>query len=135
MLESTLIENDDDVALLTIENLSKAGFSVVLDDFGTGYASMSNLSRLQLNGIKLDQSLVLPVPEPRADSIISALVTLSSNLKMTVVAEGVETPAHFQTVKRLGCDVVQGFGIGRPMPQENFIDWYKAYGARQIDAG
>ncbi|AVL52132.1 diguanylate cyclase [Roseobacter denitrificans] len=135
VLESTLIENDDDMALLTIENLSKAGFSVVLDDFGTGYASMSNLSRLRLDGIKLDQSLVLPVPEPRADSIISALVTLSSNLNMRVVAEGVETPAHFKTVRRLGCDVVQGFGIGRPMPKEAFIQWYNTYGAQQIRTG
>ncbi len=135
VLESTLIENDDDVALLTIENLSEAGFSVVLDDFGTGYASMSNLSRLRLNGIKLDQSLVLPVPEPRADSIISALVTLSSNLNMRVVAEGVETPAHFETVKRLGCDVVQGFGIGRPMPQQALIEWYNEYTAQQKRAG
>ncbi|MEP5806443.1 MAG: EAL domain-containing protein [Roseobacter sp.] len=127
VLESTLIENDDDVALRTIESLSDEGFSVVLDDFGTGYASMSNLSRLHLSGIKLDQSLIRPVPEPRADSIISALVTLSSNLKMNVVAEGVETAEHFDTVKRLGCDVVQGYWIGKPMSASDFIQWHATY--------
>ncbi len=135
VLESTLIEKDDDMALQTISRLSKAGFSVVLDDFGTGYASMSNLSLLQLNGIKLDQSLIKPVPEPRSESIIAALVTLSRNLKMNVVAEGVETARHFQTVRRLGCDVVQGFGIGVPMPKEEFISWYHDYTAPSRKAG
>ena len=127
VLESTLIENDDDIALRTIENLATVGFSVVLDDFGTGYASMSNLSRLRLNGIKLDQSLIKPVPDPRADSIIEALVTLSRNLNMRVVAEGVETEGHFDTVRRLGCDVVQGYGISRPMEASKFPDWFQTY--------
>ncbi len=124
VLESTLIENDSDTALSTISDLSRAGFSVVLDDFGTGYASMSNLSLLELNGIKLDQSLIKPVPEPRADSIISALVTLSSNLNMNIVAEGVESYEHFLSVRRLGCQVVQGYGIGNPMPVPELIEWY-----------
>ncbi|MFK7745425.1 MAG: putative bifunctional diguanylate cyclase/phosphodiesterase [Roseobacter sp.] len=127
VLESTLIENDDDVALRTIQSLSEAGFPVVLDDFGTGYASMSNLSRLHLNGIKLDQSLIKPIPDPRAESIIEALVTLSRNLNMRVVAEGVETPQHFQTARSLGCDVVQGYGISRPFAADTFHDWYDAY--------
>ena len=127
VLESTLIENDDDVALRTIEQLAAAGFSVVMDDFGTGYASMSNLSRLRLSGIKLDQSLIKPVPDPRADSIISALVTLAASLQMKVVAEGVENDQHFETVSRLGCDVVQGYGVGRPMPADQFERWYATY--------
>lgn len=129
VLESTLIENDDDAALHTIENLSRAGFKVVLDDFGTGYASMSNLSRLKLDGIKLDQSLIKPVPDPRADSIISALVTLSRSLNMSVVAEGVETPAQFSCIADLGCDVVQGYMVAKPMPAEMFGPWYDAYNA------
>ena len=127
VLESTLIENDDDVALRTIERLAEAGFAVVMDDFGTGYASMSNLSRLHLTGIKLDQSLIRPVPDPRADSIISALVTLAESLDMRVVAEGVETKEHFDTVTQLGCDVVQGFGVGHPMDEADFVQWYRAY--------
>jgi diguanylate cyclase (GGDEF)-like protein len=131
VLESTLIENDDDVALRTIKALSEAGFKVVLDDFGTGYASMSTLSLLHLDGIKLDQSLVKPVPEPRADSIIAALVALSRSLDMNVVAEGVETPAHFDAVFRLGCDVMQGYGIGKPMDVDDFIAWHANYSGAQ----
>ncbi|MEM6566219.1 MAG: EAL domain-containing protein [Pseudomonadota bacterium] len=127
VLESTLIENDDDIALTTVDALADAGFAVVLDDFGTGYASMSTLSRLRLHGIKLDQSLIRPVPDHRSETIISALVSLSKKLNMRVVAEGVETPAHFRTVKQLGGDVVQGFGIGKPMPFDEFTAWYRTY--------
>lgn len=97
--ESALIENDDDAALHTVENLSRAGFKLVLYDFGTGYASVSNLSRRRLDRSKLDQSLFKPVPEPRANSIISALVTLSRSVNMSIVAEGVETPEHYASVE------------------------------------
>lgn len=127
VLESTLIESDDDIALKTVERLSLAGFSVVLDDFGTGYSSMSNLSVLELDGLKLDQSLVKPVPEPRADSIISAMVLLSRRLNMTVIAEGVETEAHKRTVRDLGCNVIQGYAVAKPLPKEAFIAWYHAH--------
>ncbi|WP_299783016.1 EAL domain-containing protein [uncultured Roseobacter sp.] len=127
VLENTLIESDDDDAIQTVENLTKAGFSVVLDDFGTGYASMSNLSRLRIDGIKLDRSIVEPVPNVRAESIISALVALSRNLNMRVVAEGVENDALFARIKELGCDVVQGYAIGHPMAAEDFADWYRNF--------
>lgn len=126
VLESTLIERKDDAALRTVESLSRAGFSVVLDDFGTGYSSMSNLSVLELNGLKLDQSLVKPIPEPRADSIIAAMVLLSRKLGMTVIAEGVETEAHRRTVRDLGCHVIQGYAVSKPIPKDEFIDWYHA---------
>lgn len=138
VLESTLIERDDDVALRTVESLSRAGFSVVLDDFGTGYSSMSNLSVLELNGLKLDQSLVKPIPEPRADSIIAAMVLLSRKLGMTVIAEGVETEAHRRTIRHLGCQVIQGYAVSKPIPRDEFIDWYYARltkGARSRASG
>lgn len=124
VLENTLIESDEDDAIRTVENLTKAGFSVVLDDFGIGYASMSNLSRLRIDGIKLDRSLIEPLPSPRAESIISALVALSRSLDMRVVAEGVENDIHFDCVKQLGCEVVQGFLVGHPMQAEDFIQWH-----------
>lgn len=127
VLEDTLIESDNDLALHNLCALSSAGFSVVLDDFGTGYASMSNLSRLTLDGIKIDQSLIKPVPDPRADSIISALVGLTKDLGMKIVAEGVETPQHCAVVAGLGCQIVQGFAVSKPLPEAGFLDWYASY--------
>lgn len=124
VLESTLIEGETDVALQNIEAMVGAGFRVVLDDFGTGYASMSNLSRLRLSGLKLDQSLIKPLPNPRAVSIVSAMTTLARNLRMSVVAEGVETAAHLAFVGGIGCDVAQGYEVGKPMPLDAFAAWY-----------
>jgi diguanylate cyclase (GGDEF)-like protein len=127
ILESTLIEGDNDVVLRTVESLTTAGISVMLDDFGTGYATMATLSHLRLSGIKIDRSLIDPLPGDRARSIVAALVALSRNLNMKVVAEGVEAPRHFEAVWALGCDVIQGFGIGRPMDAKDFERWYRDY--------
>ncbi|GFE51674.1 hypothetical protein So717_34270 [Roseobacter cerasinus] len=127
ILENTLVCAHDDTVIRTVEQLTGIGFSVVLDDFGTGYASMSNLSHLKIDGIKLDQSLVQPIPDARAEAIVHALVTLSRSLNMRVVAEGVETPTHFSRMTDLGCDVLQGFIIGHPMDVEGFAAWYEDY--------
>ncbi|WP_295314518.1 EAL domain-containing protein [Roseobacter sp.] len=123
VLESTLIESEDDMAARTIARIADAGIAVSLDDFGTGYASMSTLSQLTLSGIKLDQSLISPVPQPRAESIIAALVTMSRSLGMTVVAEGIETQEQLELVAGMGCDTVQGYLIGKPMRAADFHTW------------
>lgn len=137
ILESTLIENDNDVVLRTVQGLTTLGVAVVLDDFGTGYATMATLSRLRLSGIKIDRSLIDPLPGVRAHSIVAALVALSHNLDMKVVAEGVEAKRHFDAVRALGCDVVQGYGIGRPMSLEAFRSWHGDFTgtSEQADAG
>ncbi|MCV3272386.1 putative bifunctional diguanylate cyclase/phosphodiesterase [Roseobacter sinensis] len=131
ILETTLIRSEDDHAILSVEQLKKAGFSVVLDDFGTGYASMSTLSRLLFDGIKLDRSLIAPIPNDRAESIVAALTTLSRSLDMRIVAEGVETEEQFSRVKAHGCDVVQGFLVGHPMDAEAFALWYDGFAAAE----
>lgn len=137
ILESTLIENDNDVVLRTVQGLTTLGIAVVLDDFGTGYATMATLSRLRLSGIKIDRSLIEPLPGDRARSIVAALVALSRNLDMKVVAEGVEAPRHFEAVEALGCDIVQGYGISRPMSVAAFRLWYAEFtgSARQVSSG
>ncbi|WP_436399450.1 putative bifunctional diguanylate cyclase/phosphodiesterase [Roseobacter sp. S98] len=124
VLESTLIESGEDVAVTTVNRIADVGFGVYLDDFGTGYASISTLSHLRLSGLKLDRSLISPVPEDRAESIIGALVGLTGKLDMKIVAEGVESPAQLEAVRDLGCEVMQGFLIAEPMPEEAFVQWY-----------
>ncbi len=129
ILENTLIHSEDDYAIRSVDQLTEAGFSVVLDDFGTGYASMSNLSRLKINGIKLDRSLIAPMPNERSESIVAALVALSRSLDMKIVAEGVETKAQADRVKALGCDVIQGFLLGHTMNRADFARWYDDFDA------
>lgn len=97
--------------------------SIELDDFGTGYAALSNLATLNLSAIKLDKSLIMPLPDPASEAIVSAMVALCSKLKIGVVAEGVETAEHLNLVRDLGCDVGQGYHVSRPIPADQVPDW------------
>ena len=102
------------------------GFS--LDDFGTGYSSLTYLRRLSADTLKIDQSFVrdmLEDPEDRA--IVAGIIGLAAAFKRTVIAEGVETVAHGQTLLKLGCTLAQGYGIARPMPAQDLPDWVKRW--------
>ncbi|WP_298835472.1 EAL domain-containing protein [uncultured Roseobacter sp.] len=125
VLESTVVESGEDVAVSIVNRIADSGFNVFLDDFGTGYASISTLSHLRLSGLKLDRSLISPVPENRAESIIGALVGLTEKLGMIIVAEGVESSAQLDVVRDLGCQIMQGFLIAEPMPEDAFVAWYR----------
>jgi diguanylate cyclase (GGDEF)-like protein/PAS domain S-box-containing protein len=95
--------------------LRERGISLVVDDFGTGYSSLSYLPRLPFQGMKIDRSFVRNLHEI-ADSraMIQSLVSLAHNLNLSVVVEGVESPAELAVVRALGCDMVQGYLLGRP---------------------
>jgi diguanylate cyclase (GGDEF)-like protein len=101
----------------TLQRLQALGVQVSIDDFGTGYSSLAYLKRFAANTLKVDQSFVRGLPHNRDDmAITQAVVSLAHSLRMTVVAEGVETAAQLQAVQRLGCDMVQGYHLARPMP-------------------
>jgi|GEM_PF-2301959 len=105
-----------------LEELRTLGARVTLDDFGTGYASLAYLRDLPFDAIKLDRSFVrrLGTAASAADEgILAAVVSLGRSLGASVVAEGVETPAQLQALRRVGCDAVQGFYLARPMPAED----------------
>ena len=126
VLETTLIDGSDDMAAINIDSLSECGISLELDDFGTGYASLSKLTQLPLNGIKLDRSLVAPLPDPAADSIVRAILAMAGELGLQVIAEGIEEAAQAQHLKSRGCAVGQGYGYAKPMPAAEFGKWLKA---------
>ena len=106
-------------AQLTLQRLQDLGVQVAIDDFGTGYSSLAYLKRFTADTLKLDQSFVRGLPHQHGDmAITEAVVALAHSLRMAVVAEGVETEAQLQAVLRLGCDMVQGFHLARPMPAE-----------------
>jgi diguanylate cyclase (GGDEF)-like protein/PAS domain S-box-containing protein len=100
------------------------GFS--LDDFGTGYSSLTYLRRLSADTLKIDQSFVrdmLEDPDDRA--IVAGVIGLAQAFKRKVIAEGVETVAHGQSLLALGCPLAQGYGVARPMPAQDLPDWVK----------
>lgn len=128
VLETSLIESSGDLAVNTVSDLARAGFEIAIDDFGTGYASLATLAALDISQLKIDRSLVVAMNSAKGKKVIEAIVALSKGLDLVVVAEGIETPTQYSALKSLGCDIAQGYKIGRPMSQIKTFEWLKTYG-------
>lgn len=101
--------------------LRDRGIGVSLDDFGTGYSSLAYLSRLPVDQLKIDRSFVIQLPEQRQDALVArTIIGMAQGLDIEVVAEGVETDAQWQFLKRHGCDYFQGYLFARPLPAAEF---------------
>ncbi len=114
--ESVLVGTEE-VTVATIGALSATGVRLAIDDFGTGYSSLAYLRRLPVTVVKVDRTFVAGSSlEAGGDGgIVAAMVDLAHSLGLTVVAEGVETPAELEMVRRAGCDDAQGYLLGRPV--------------------
>ncbi len=108
----------------TIKRLHKAGVMIALDDFGTGYASLVNLRQFPIDRLKIDKSFVQNTED---EAIVKAVVTLGSSMGMKVVAEGVEDQAQLEKLIGYGCDQVQGYHFGRPMPADEVPGFLKGF--------
>lgn len=134
VLETTLINGKDDIAAINIDSLAECGIALELDDFGTGYASLSRLTQLPLAGIKLDRSLVAPLPDQAADSVVRAILALASELGLHVIAEGIEETEQAAHLNERGCRIGQGYGFGKPMPPDEFTDWLEINAKAELRA-
>jgi diguanylate cyclase (GGDEF)-like protein len=111
-----------------LARLNELGVRLSIDDFGTGYSSLSYLKRLPVQEIKIDRSFVAQLVSDDNDAaIVRSVIDLGTNLLLDVVAEGVEDEATWLRLAELGCDLAQGYHLGRPMPIENFAEWLSAY--------
>jgi len=107
-----------------VDRLSDLGIGLAIDDFGTGYSSLAYLKRLPVSEIKIDKSFVMAMINEDNDAVIvRSTVDLGQNLGLTVVAEGVETVEMFDELKKLGCDVAQGYLLSRPLPPDELTHW------------
>jgi diguanylate cyclase (GGDEF)-like protein/PAS domain S-box-containing protein len=114
--ESVLVDAEDRVERELVA-LRQAGCVVSLDDFGTGHSTLSRLSRLPVDVLKLDRGFVAHIEDdPRSAAVVASVVELGRTLGMDVVAEGVETPGQLAALRRLGCRFLQGYLLGRPVP-------------------
>jgi len=116
----------DDIAKASevIRHCQSEGIKVALDDFGTGYSSLAYLKKLPAHFLKIDQSFVRGMlDDPEDLAILDATLSLAGAFRRTAVAEGVESIEHGEMLLRLGCELAQGFGIARPMPPEQLIEW------------
>jgi diguanylate cyclase (GGDEF)-like protein len=131
LLELEITENtlahDPDRALATLTELHDAGITISIDDFGTGYSSMSYLKRLPVSELKVDRSFVMGMLSNLDDGIlVRSVVDLGHNLGLIVVAEGVEDQETLDALAAVGCDVAQGYHLGRPMDGGAFELWRDA---------
>ncbi|MGS2742455.1 EAL domain-containing protein [Halomonas sp. LS-001] len=123
ILESAAIE-ELHIATDVMKACQARGVRVALDDFGTGYSSLTYLKGLPADIVKIDRSFVMDMLKNPDDlAIVESVIYLAKRFNKTVVAEGVETDAHIEALYRLGCDVLQGYGIARPMPLDQFTKW------------
>jgi diguanylate cyclase (GGDEF)-like protein/PAS domain S-box-containing protein len=115
--ESIMIKKEESINV-QLQALRKIGIEVSIDDFGTGYSSLSYLSKLSVDRLKIDQSFISHSQENR--EIISTIVSMANNLKLKVIAEGVETESQINLLKSLGCVEVQGYYYSPPVPSNEY---------------
>jgi EAL domain-containing protein (putative c-di-GMP-specific phosphodiesterase class I) len=123
LTESSIMSNPE-MAIAVLSGLKKMGVKISVDDFGTGFSSLSHLKRLPIDCLKVDQSFVRDATTDANDAaLVTAIITLAHNLKMTVVAEGVETEDQLQFLHQLRCDEIQGYLFSRPLPADGLVDF------------
>ncbi len=127
ILETSLLQTER-VSVVVEEISSKLGVRFALDDFGTGYSSLTYLKEIPASTIKIDQSFVRDMLMDSSDrAIVEGIIGLAKTFKREVIAEGVETPEQAIELMRMGCEVVQGFGISQALPPEAFEKWLMEY--------
>jgi len=109
--------------LRILQSLKYLGVHIAIDDFGTGYFSLSYLKRFPTDRLKIDHSLERDLEVDADDrAIATAVVTLGHSLEMQVIAEGVETAKQIEILRAMGCDEIQGFYLGRPIPPDELTE-------------
>jgi EAL domain-containing protein (putative c-di-GMP-specific phosphodiesterase class I) len=120
LTESMVMENPERVITI-LREIQGLGVTIAIDDFGTGYSSLSYLQQFPIDVIKIDRSFVKDIRGDAKDAVIAnAIIKLAHTLGYKVLAEGVETAMQNDYLQRQGCDLVQGFLYGRPVPATEF---------------
>ena len=122
-LTESIVMHDYDEVCEDLRHLLQLGVHLAIDDFGTGYSSLSYVKRFPITRLKIDQSFVRDMAVDKNDAaIVRAIITLGHSMNITVVAEGVETADQLARLRAEGCDEVQGYYFGHPMPSDEFVE-------------
>jgi EAL domain-containing protein (putative c-di-GMP-specific phosphodiesterase class I) len=116
-ITESVVMDQSEVGIRSLQRLRDMGVRLVLDDFGTGYSSLAYLKHLPLDTIKIDRTFVAGLDGEADRSIVEAVIALAHGLRISVVAEGIETEAQFEILRTMGCDVGQGYLFARPLPE------------------
>ena len=118
--ESAYTEKTDQI-ITTVRNLRKIGFHIEMDDFGSGYSSLSMLSKMPIDALKLDIQFIRGAFKEQTDTrLLEAMIGLADSFEVPTIAEGVETDEQFAALKAMGCDIIQGYYFSRPLPADEF---------------
>jgi EAL domain-containing protein (putative c-di-GMP-specific phosphodiesterase class I) len=124
-ITESLIMEDVRHSTASLRAIRAVGISIAIDDFGTGFSSLSYLSKLPVDTLKIDGSFVNNMTDgPQGLLLVSTIINLAHSLKLTVVAEGVESAEQSDTLRSQGCDEMQGFVFSKPIPCELFESRY-----------
>lgn len=119
--ETAVIENPE-LGLAVIERFASAGVAISIDDYGTGLSSLAYLKQIRASELKIDKAFVVAVADSQRDALlVRSTVDLAHGLGMKVTAEGVETPTALALLSSMGCDLIQGYFISRPMPLNELL--------------
>jgi EAL domain-containing protein (putative c-di-GMP-specific phosphodiesterase class I)/GGDEF domain-containing protein len=105
--------------------LKQLGVSLAIDDFGSGYSSLTYLQHLPLDSLKIDKSLIDGMLDERSIHVVQSVISLAQGLSLKTIAEGIETEAQRVLIDSLGCDMIQGYLLSRPLPLPNIIAWLR----------
>jgi diguanylate cyclase (GGDEF)-like protein len=133
--ESAILD-DPGHALRNLERLHALGCRISIDDYGTGYSSLAYLKRLPVNELKIDRSFVMGMVHDASDAVIvRSTIDLAHNMGLSVVAEGVEDEATLRRLRELGCDMVQGYHLSRPLAADDLVRWMRASSHTRVHEG
>ena len=130
LTESSIMQNAD-LAAHVLSRLKSMGINISIDDFGTGFSSLASLKRLPIDALKIDKSFVSEAPsEPDDAALVRAIITLAHNLRLKVIAEGVETEEQLRLLDLLRCDEIQGFLFSKPLPADALVSLLDSHSRR-----
>ena len=133
--ESVLMQQSNPAQHNILQALQALGVGIAIDDFGTGYSSLAYLKRYPIDKLKIDRSFITDTPHSVDDvAIVTAIIQMGRSLQLQVLAEGVETAEQQALLTHLGCDLVQGFGLSRPLPAHQVPSWWHRWGTQPLFA-
>jgi EAL domain-containing protein (putative c-di-GMP-specific phosphodiesterase class I) len=121
-ITESMVMHNPEHAVKLLNELKAMGIHLSIDDFGTGYSSLSYLKRFPIDSVKIDGSFIRDIPgDPDDAAITQAIIAMAHGLRLTVIAEGVETPEQVRFLRDHGCDEIQGYYFSKPLPENEFV--------------